>query len=159
MHVHAELDPATQISGLRKSKLTSCAPTFALPGPGFVLSESPANQSPVFVWKAASDLVSIGLIEIEPVGLTEQESCSRSASIAWLRRHHCGDPLLPDCYFNEVALEFAPEPCIFVWLLVGQQAVPESEPRLACLHFGRTISVFMNENNSARNHLPLDRDF
>jgi hypothetical protein len=36
---------------------------------------------------------------------------------------------------------------------------PIKRARLACLHFGRTISNFMNENNSAKNHLCLHRDF
>jgi len=101
----AGLDPTTQISGFRKLKLTSCAPISGLLLKlGLVLCESRANQDPVFGRKTAPGLSALGSIEIEPVRLMEQEGCSRSASAAWLRRHHCGGPLLPDCIFNRVAL-------------------------------------------------------
>jgi hypothetical protein len=61
--MHAELDPTTQISGLRKFKLTSCAPISSRPKLGLVSCESAANQNPA---GTAPGLSASGSIEIEP---------------------------------------------------------------------------------------------
>jgi hypothetical protein len=79
--------------------------------------------------------------------LAEQDDdCSGCAVAAWLRQPPLRGPIATELNYQWAC---APQACISIGFLATAAAV-----RIAVhLHFGRTIRDFMNENNSATNHL------
>jgi hypothetical protein len=152
----AELDPTTQISGFEEIETDELRSEL-----GLVLCESPANQARLSAGRARQILSVLGSIEIAPVGLAEQEGCSRSAGLAWLRRHHCGGSLLPNCIINPVPVRS------YAFLFgcsrarrppgLAASGAPGGRAGPGYLRFCQNEFEFMNENSCARNHLRSNR--
>lgn len=154
-HLHAELDPSTQISGFQEIETHELRPDLG-GRPSSALRRVNVGQigtrlSAVRLRRVLSDRSRLSRLGLRSGG-PPQVCGHRMASAVSLRQSIASElNFQSSCALevcNSVGCSRTGRPARFA----GFRAVLR-RARLACLHFGRTISIFINENNSARNHL------
>ena len=134
---------------LSKLKLTSRAPIFGLPLGQIKIRFSARETAPSF--------------HRDRSRWSRWDARSKTSARA-LRAMHGSSGIIATihCFRVVVSMNRAPQSCIFVWLLASPRhsgcifrktGFMAGTQRAPCLHFGRTFWIFMNENNSERNHL------
>jgi hypothetical protein len=137
-----KLDRNTQISGLRKLKLTNCALAVAWV----------EHLREIHGLGVSNEAQPVGYGAIDPVRRSDVvrrlTHPTRSVPDAWFERRSRPDSLIRDCIINSPGVLWSGCYASCEWLAVSPVR-----------HFGRTNPDFMNENNGATNHLCRNGDF